>query len=105
MTDAHQHEMKHLYGQMGEQAAEQYKNRLENVSNQWMLATVASLDHQSRDLITGIASTAEERLREVSAQVFAGIGETLRERLKEIAASLSLPPDAALRAKSANTGN
>jgi len=105
MTDAHQNEMKNLYGQMGEHAAEQYKNRLENVSNQWMLATVSSLDHQSRDLIAGIAATAEERLREVSAQVFAGMGEALRERLKEIAASFTLPPDATPRAKTANTGS
>jgi hypothetical protein len=35
---------------------------------------------QSRDLISGIAVTAEERLREACAQVFAGV-ESLRERL------------------------
>ncbi len=85
MTVAHQKEMQSIYGQMGEHAAEQYTNRLENVSNQWMLATVASLDHQSRDLISGIAATAEEKLREACAQVFAGVGESLRERLKEMA--------------------
>src|SRR6266567_663212 len=71
MTDAHQKEMQNVYGQMGELAAEQHKKRLENVSNQWMLATVASLDHQSRDLISGIAASAEERLREACGQVFA----------------------------------
>ena len=105
MTDAHQKEMQDVYSRTGEQAAEQYKNRLENVSNQWMLATVASLDHQSRDLISGIAASAEERLREVSAQVFAAIGEALHERLKEIASGFTPPSDAAPRAKSANTGN
>jgi len=104
MTEAHQLEMKNIYGQMGDQAVERYKDRLENVSNQWMLATVASLDHQSRDLISEIAANAEERLREVSAQVFAGIGETLRQRLKEIAASVTLPPDAPPQAKTAKTG-
>jgi hypothetical protein len=104
MTDAHQKKMQDAYSQVGEQAVEQHKNRLENVSNQWMLATVASLDHQSRDLISGIAANAEERLREVSAQVFVSIGESLRERLKEMASSLTLSPDTALRAKSANTG-
>jgi len=104
MTDAHQKEMERAYGQMGEQAAEQYKSKLENVSNQWMLATVASLDHQSRDLISGIAATAEERLREACAQVFAGVGESLRERLKEIASGFTLP-EPPTRAKSANTGS
>src|SRR2546427_427429 len=63
MTVAHQQEMQSIYGQMGEHAAEQYKSRLQNVSNQWMLATVASFDHQSREMISGIAATAEEKLR------------------------------------------
>jgi hypothetical protein len=104
MTDAHQKEMQRVYGQMGEHAAEHYKSRLENVSNQWMLATVASLDHQSRDMISGIAATAEEKLREACNQVFAGIGESLRERLKEIASGFTLP-EPPTRAKSANMGS
>jgi hypothetical protein len=105
MTLQHQKDTEHLYGQMGDHAAEKYKNRLENVSNQWMLATVASLDHQSRDIVSGIAATAEERLREACAQVFAGVGESLRERLKEIAQSFTLRAEPATRAKSANTGS
>jgi hypothetical protein len=104
MTDAHQKEMQRVYGQMGEHAAEHYKSKLENVSNQWMLATVASLDHQSRDMISGIAASAEEKLREACNQVFAGIGESLRERLKEIASGFTLP-EPPTRAKSANRGS
>src|SRR5882724_2230499 len=104
MTDAHQKEMERAYGQIGEQAVEHYKSKLENVSNQWMLATVASLDHQSRDLISEIAATADERLRAACSQVFAGVGEALRERLKEIASNFRLP-ESPTRAKSANTGS
>jgi hypothetical protein len=103
MTTAHQQEMQNLYGRMGEHAAEQYKSRLENVSNQWMLATVTSLDHQSREMISGVAATAEEKLREACARVFDGVGESLRERLKEMAQNFgSTPPPLA---KSANTGS
>ncbi|HTT33321.1 MAG TPA: hypothetical protein VMH48_06955 [Methylomirabilota bacterium] len=105
MTDAHQHEVRATYQQMGEQAAEQHKHRLEAVSNQWMLATVASLDHQSREMISGIAATAEEKLREACAQVFAGVGESLRERLAEIAKSFTISPEAPPRAKSAKTSS
>jgi len=105
MTEAHQKEMEGVYRQMGEHAAEQYKGKLENVSNQWMLATVTSLDHQSREMISGIAATAEEKLRAACAQVFAGIGESLRERLKEIAQSFTPPSEPSTRAKSANSGN
>jgi len=77
---------------------------MESVSNQWMLATVASLDHQSREMISGIAATAEEKLREACTQVFAGVGESLRERLAEIAKRFSPPTEPPVRAKSANTG-
>jgi hypothetical protein len=105
MTVAHQQEMQSIYGQMGEQAAEHYKNRLENVSNQWMLASVASLDHQSREMISGIAASAEEKLREACAQVFAGVGESLRERLQEMAQSFAPPTQPPPLAKTANTGS
>ena len=105
MTAAHQQEMQNIYGRMGEQATEQYKSRLENVSNQWMLATVASLDHQSREMISGIAATAEEKLRQACAKVFDRVGESLRERLKEMAQDLTPPTEPPTRAKSANTGS
>ncbi|HYL62480.1 MAG TPA: hypothetical protein VE077_07650 [Candidatus Methylomirabilis sp.] len=90
-VEAHRKEMGALYEQLSRQAAEQHRTRLENVSNQWMLATVASLDHQSREAIAGIAAKAEEKLRESCAQVFAGVGETLRDRLQQVAANLVLP--------------
>src|SRR5882757_5282079 len=105
MTAAHQQEMQGIYGKMGEQAAEHYTSRLENVSNQWMLATVASLDHQSREMVSGIAASAEEKLREACAHVFEGVGESLRERLREMAQSFAPPPQPPDRAKSANTGS
>jgi len=64
---------------------------------------VASLDHQSREMISGIAATAEEKLREACAQVFAGVGESLRERLREMAQSCAPPMAPPGQAKSANT--
>ena len=87
MLEAHQAEMRGVYGQLGNQAAEQYRTRLENVSNHWMLGTAATLDRQSREAMTSIAARAQEKLRETCADVLAGMGETLRARLREIAAS------------------
>jgi len=89
ITQAHQQEMRELYVQASEQAAEQYRTRLENVSNQWMLATVASFDRQSRDVVSGIAANAEEKLRQTCTDVFADMGEALRERLRQIAVNFS----------------
>lgn len=92
MTESQQAELRGLYARVGEQAAENFRGRLENVSNQWMLATVASLDHQSREVVSGIAATAEEKLRDTCTTVFSEIGDALRERLTHIAATLGAPP-------------
>jgi hypothetical protein len=92
MTEAQQAEIRGLYARVGDQAAENFRGRLENVSNQWMLATVASLDHQSREVVSGIAATAEEKLRDTCTRVFSEIGDSLRERLTHLATNLSAPP-------------
>jgi hypothetical protein len=57
-----------------------------------MLATVASLDHQSREVVSGIAATAEEKLRDTSTRVFSEMVDSLRERLTQMATSLGTPP-------------
>jgi hypothetical protein len=104
MTAAHQQEMRGIYEQMGEQATDQHRGRLENVSNQWLLATVASLDHQSRDLVSNFSSMAQEKLRETSTQVFEEIGEALRERLHQITKNLGGPADPSPLTKSTTAG-
>ncbi len=86
MNESKQTELRGSFGKISDESAEQYRNRLENISNSWMVATVATLDHQSRDVIAKIASSAEERLREATSEVFAKFGDTLRERLQQIAA-------------------
>jgi hypothetical protein len=91
MTDAQQAELRNLYAHVGEQAAEHFRGRLENVSNQWMLATVASLDQQSRQAVAGIAASAEEKLRGTCTKVFSEIGDALRERLTQIATNFGAP--------------
>jgi hypothetical protein len=52
---------------------------------------VATLDHQSRDVIAKIAAAAEERLREATSEVFARFGDNLRERLQQIATGFENP--------------
>ena len=94
MNDANMTEMRNDLVRLSDEGAEQYRARLENISNSWMVATVATLDHQSRDVIAKIAATAEERLREATSEVFARFGDNLRERLQQIATGLekSAPP-------------
>jgi len=91
LGDAKKTEMRSGLAQISEETAAQYRGRLENITNSWMVATVATLDHQSRDVIAKIAATAEERLREATSEVFSRFGETLRERLQQIAAGFDKP--------------
>jgi hypothetical protein len=86
MTAEQQAEIRSGLHKMGDEAVTEFLGRLQNISNSWMVATVATLNHQSREVIAQIAATAEERLREASAEVFAKFGDTLRERLQQIAA-------------------
>jgi hypothetical protein len=86
MNESKQAELRGSFGKISDESAGQYRDRLENISNSWMVATVATLDHQSRDVIAKIANSAEEKLREATSEVFSKFGETLRERLQQIAA-------------------
>jgi hypothetical protein len=92
MADTQQAEVRGVYAKVGEQAAEDYRSHLENISKQWMLATVASLDHQSRDIVAAISATTEEKLRDTCTRVFSEMGEALRERLGQIAAHFAPHP-------------
>lgn len=91
MTGNHQQDLRAVYSQISNEAAEQYRSRLENVSNSWMVAAVTTLDRQSRDVVAKVAAAAEEKLRETCTEVFAGIGESLKERLQQISASFGKP--------------
>jgi hypothetical protein len=84
-------DMRAAISKIHDESADLYRGRLENISNSWMVATVTTLDHQSREVITKIAATAEEQLHEASAEVFARFGDRLRERLQQIAAGFDKP--------------
>ena len=88
LSEQQQNELRAKMSGLSNDATGEYKNRLENVSNTWILATVAKLDHQSRDVVSGISASAEEKLREACSQVFANVGDSLKKRLQEITAEL-----------------
>jgi hypothetical protein len=90
VTQAQQEELRTLYQRAGEAAAEEHREKLRGISNQWMLATVASLDHKARGVVADIAANAEQLLRTACEQVFAGVGDSLRERMREIASGMDI---------------
>ena len=91
LSDQQQTEMHASLTRISSEAAGEYKSRLENVSNTWILATVAKLDHQSRQVVSGISASAEEKLRAACSEVFADVGESLRKRLQEITSEVNKP--------------
>jgi hypothetical protein len=90
LREAHQNEVRGVFERAAEEAAEVHRVKLQGISNQWILATVASLDQQARGVVANIAAAAEEQLRVACEQVFAGVGDSLRERMREIAAGMDL---------------
>ena len=76
------------------QAMEEYKQRLENASNSWLLTTVTKLNQQSETLISQLADSTEKRLRATCNNVIADMGETLRQRLSGLFIPGSAPAPA-----------
>ncbi len=89
MTEKQQEQMRASMADLSSAATGDFKARLDNVSNTWLLTTVAKLDHQSRDVVSGLSASAEEKLRAACADVFSNVGESLRKRLQEITAEFS----------------
>jgi len=69
---------------LSDESMEEYKKRLENASNSWLLATVTNLNQQSEQHIENLAQSTEARLRETCNEVFGGLGETLRRRMLDL---------------------
>ena len=61
-----------------DQSIEQYKARLENASNSWLLASPRRSGRIHRPFWIRSRESAEKRLRETCAEVLAGMGDTLR---------------------------
>jgi hypothetical protein len=65
---------------------EQYKQRLENASNSWLLASATTLGQHSQTVLDTIAKAAEKRLRDTCSEVLSGMGDTLKNRLLGLSA-------------------
>ena len=76
-----------------DESIENYKARLENASNSWLLASATTLGQSSQAVMDTLSRSAEKRLREVCAEVLAGMGDTLKERLLGISTGFSTEED------------
>jgi hypothetical protein len=72
-----------------DESIEQYKTRLENASNSWLLASATTLGQHSQAVLDTLAKSAEKRMRATIAEVLAGMGDTLKNRLEGISTNFS----------------
>jgi hypothetical protein len=79
--EAQQREWMEQLAKSSNESIEQYKARLENASNSWLLASATTLGQHSQTVLETIAKAAEKRLRETCSDVLAGMGDTLKQRL------------------------
>jgi hypothetical protein len=76
-----------------DESIEQYKGRLENASNSWLLASATTLGQHSQTVLDTIAKAAEKRLRDTCSEVLSGMGDTLKKRLLGLSADFSADED------------
>lgn len=76
-----------------EDSIEQFKSRLENASNSWLLASATTLGQHSQAVLDTLAKAAEKRMRESIAGVLAGMGDTLKDRLLGLSSDLGAEED------------
>ncbi|MGH9758612.1 MAG: hypothetical protein ACRD4M_12810, partial [Candidatus Acidiferrales bacterium] len=76
-----------------DESIEQYKGRLENASNSWLLASATTLGQHSQAVLDTLAKSAEKRMRETVSGVLAGMGDTLKDRLLGISSDLDTEDD------------
>src|SRR6202453_5310787 len=76
-----------------EESIEEYKARLENASNSWLLASATTLGQHSQAMLDPIGKAAEKRLRETCSEVLGSMGDTLKARLLGLSTDFSPEPD------------
>jgi hypothetical protein len=86
----HKEWLEHMAAATAE-GAEQYRQKLDNVSNTWMFASVTTLNQHSHNVIEALQKTAEQRLRATCSNVLNGLAEAMRKQLLGISAELAGP--------------
>ncbi|MGH9736479.1 MAG: hypothetical protein ACRD8A_18060 [Candidatus Acidiferrales bacterium] len=76
-----------------DESIEQYKSRLENASNSWLLASATTLGQHSQAVLDTIAKAAEKRLRDTCRDVLANMGDTLKERMMGLSSGFAEEDD------------
>ncbi len=89
MHETQQREWCELLKSSFDESMDQYKARLENASNSWLLASAATLGQHSQVVLDTLAKAAEKRLRETCGEVLARMGDSIKESLSGISSDFT----------------
>jgi hypothetical protein len=81
MLETQQREWLALLKRSTDESMDEFKARIENVSNSFLLASAASLGQHSQGVLDALAKAAEKQLRETCSEVLTRMGGTLKESL------------------------
>ena len=84
---------------------DQYRQKLDNVSNTWMFASVTTLNQHSHNVIEALQKTAEQRLRATCSNVLTGLAEAMRKQLLGISAEIAGPANGTNGKTNGGNGN
>ncbi len=73
------------------EGVEQYRGKLDNVSNTWMFASVTTLNQHSHNVIEALQKTAEQRLRATCSAVLNTLADSMRTQILGISSDLAGP--------------
>lgn len=90
----HKQWLEHMAASTSE-GMEQYRQKLDNVSNTWMFASVTTLNQHSHNVIEALQKTAEQRLRATCSNVLNGLADAMRKQLLGISAEIAGPANGA----------
>jgi len=81
MRETQQREWLELLKKSTDESMEQFKARLENASNSWLVASATTLGQRSQAALDMLANAARKRLRETCSDVLTRMGDALKESL------------------------
>jgi hypothetical protein len=86
--DKEQKQWSEKMSKSSDESIDQFKARLENASNSWLLASATTLGQHSQAVLDTLAKSAEKRIRETCSEVLAGMGDTIKQRLIGISSQM-----------------
>lgn len=90
--ETQQQAVRRQLAQVSDGSVDNFKERLENASNAWLAASMATLQARAQSTMATFGASTEEKVREAVASTLAGLADTMRQSLLALSAQVTPPP-------------